>query len=168
MYGCLNLIKYHIRRIEKEISNRKKIIKILKRGKYAIISMCKHNEPYIVTLSYGYDETKDAIYIHCAKEGQKIDFLNSNPFICGTVIEDNGYKEGCGQTYRSVVFRGKMFIVEDIEEKKYGFEILLHQLEDNPTIIKEKFLKKDESYENSGMLRIDINQISAKEEKAES
>lgn len=168
MDWCSKLSKYHIRRIEKEIVNKKIISEILKSNKYAVISMCKHNEPYIVTLSYGYDEIKDAFYIHCAKEGQKIDFLNSNPFVCGTVIEDNGYKEGCGQTYRSVVFRGKASVVQDLEEKKYGFEILLQQLENDPSIIKEKFLKKDETYENSGMLRIDINEVSGKEEKAES
>jgi nitroimidazol reductase NimA-like FMN-containing flavoprotein (pyridoxamine 5'-phosphate oxidase superfamily) len=156
-----------MRRIEKEISNQKEIIEILKDGKFVIISMCRNNEPYIVTLSYGYDEIKNAIYIHCAKEGQKIDFLNSNPFICGTIIEDNGYEESCGQKYRSVVFRGKIVIVEELKEKKYGFEILLKQLEKDPNIIKEKFLKKDETYENSGMLRIDINEISGKEEKAE-
>ncbi|MFX1389761.1 MAG: pyridoxamine 5'-phosphate oxidase family protein [Promethearchaeota archaeon] len=160
--------KYHMRRIEKEISNKKDIVEILKSSKFAVISMCKMNEPYIVTLSYGYDEFKNTLYFHCAKEGQKIDFLNSNPLICGTVIEDNGYEDGCGQIYRSVVFRGKAVIVEELEEKKYGFNILLNQLENDPNTTKEKFLKKDETYENSGMLRIDITEISGKEEKAES
>jgi nitroimidazol reductase NimA-like FMN-containing flavoprotein (pyridoxamine 5'-phosphate oxidase superfamily) len=157
-----------MRRIEKEISNKRDIVEILKSRKFVVISMCRRNEPYIVTLSYGYDENKNALYIHCAKEGQKIDFLNSNPLICGTVIEDNGYEDGCGQTYRSVVFRGKATIVKKLKEKKYGFDVLLNQLENYPNTTKEKFLKKDETYENSGMLRIDITDISAKEEKAES
>ena len=157
-----------MRRIEKEISDRESLIKILTGGKYTVISMCKENEVYLVTLSYGYDESKNALYFHCAKEGQKLDFIKSNPFVCGTVIEDNGYEEECGQTYRSVVFRGKMVIVEDLQEKKIGFNVLLNQLENDPNTTKNKFLNKDETYENLGMLRLDINEISGKEEKAES
>ena len=130
--------------------------------------MCKENEVYLVTLSYGYDEPKNALYFHCAKEGQKIDFIKSNPFVCGTVIEDNGYKDGCVQAYRSVVFRGKMVVVEDLHEKKIGFDVLLNQLENDPSTIKNKFFKKNETFENLGLLRLDINEISGKEEKAES
>jgi len=59
-------------------------------------------------------------------------------------------------------------MVEDLQEKKYGFDILLNQLENDPRVIKHKFLKKDETYENSGMLRVDLTEISGKEEKAES
>lgn len=157
-----------MRRIEKEISSQEELIRILKNGKYTIISLCKENEPYIVTLSYGYDESRHALYFHCAKEGQKINFIQSNPYICGTVIEDNGYKEGCGQIFRSVVFRGKMVIIESLGEKKNGLDILINHLENDPISVKNKFLKKENSYENLGMLRLDITEISGKEEKAES
>lgn len=157
-----------MRRIEKEIKDKEELVKILKGGKYTVISLSKENEPYLSTLSYGYDESKNALYFHCAKEGQKIDFIKANPYVCGTVIEDNGYEEACGQTFRSVVFRGKMVIIENLEEKKYGFDILLNQLEEDPNIIKNKYLKKDETYENSGMLRLDITDITGKEQKAES
>lgn len=157
-----------MRMVEKEIKDKKDLIEILKKGNYSVISMCKENEPYIVTLSYGYDESKHALYFHCAKEGQKIDLIKANPSVCGTVIEDNGYEEGCGQAFRSVVFRGNMITVETIDEKKSGFEILLNQLEKDPITIKNKFFKKDETYNNSGMLRLDITEISGKEEKAES
>ena len=166
--SVLLLAKYHVRRKEKEIINKEEMIELLKKGKFATISMCKKNEPYIVSLSYGYDESKNALYFHCAKEGQKIDFINVNPYVCGTVIEDNGYEERCGQRYRSVVFRGKMNIIETLEEKKIGFTVLLNQLENDPIATKNKFLKKDETYENSGMLRLDITEITGKEEKAES
>ncbi|MFX0032132.1 MAG: pyridoxamine 5'-phosphate oxidase family protein [Candidatus Hodarchaeota archaeon] len=160
--------KYHLRRIEKEVSDKEVLLEILKNGKFAIISLCKENEAYLVTLSYGYDEIKNSLYFHCAKEGQKIDFIKSNPFVCGTVIEDNGYEEGCGQAYRSVVFRGKMEILVELQEKKYGFKVILNQLESDPELIKNKFLKKDETYENAGMLRLDITEITGKEEKADS
>ena len=157
-----------MRRVEKEISEKNDLTMILKGGKNTTISMCKENEAYLVTLSYGYDESKNALYFHCAKEGLKIDFIKSNPFVCGTVIEDNGYESSCGQAYRSVVFRGKMVIVEDLQDKKIGFDVLLNQLENDPNTIKNKFFEKDDTYENTGMLRLDITEISGKEEKAES
>jgi nitroimidazol reductase NimA-like FMN-containing flavoprotein (pyridoxamine 5'-phosphate oxidase superfamily) len=162
------MTKYHMRRIEKAISEKNDLTTILKGGKYTIISMCKENEAYLVTLSYGYDENKQALYFHCAKEGQKIDYIKSNPNVCGTVIEDKGYEDGCGQTYRSVVFKGKMNIVDDLSEKKFGFEVLINQLETDPQAVKIKFLKEDKTYKNTGMLRLDIEEISGKEEKAES
>jgi hypothetical protein len=157
-----------MRRTEKEIKDKEELVEILLGGKYAIISLSKENEPYIVTLSYGYDESKSALYFHCAKSGQKIDFLKANPYVCGTVIEDNGYEEACGQTFRSVVFRGKIVIIEKINEKKYGFNILLTHLEENPNQIRNKYFKKDETYENFGMLRLDITNITGKEQKVES
>jgi hypothetical protein len=162
------LPKYHLRRKEKEITDKTELLEVLKGGKFAIISLSKENEPYIVSLSYGYDESKNALYFHCAKDGQKIEFIKSNPYVCGTIIEDNGYEDRCGQTYRSVVFRGKMNIVEELEEKKFGFNVLLNQLENDPIATKNKFLTKDETYENSGMLRLDITDITGKQEKAES
>ena len=161
------MTKYHMRRVEKEISEKQELIEILNNGKYTIISMCKQNEAYLVTLSYGYDKIKNSLYFHCAKDGQKIDFIKFNPNVCGTVIEDNGYEDGCGQAYRSVVFKGNMFIVEDILEKKYGFSILINHLEKDPKATIKKFLKNDEIYENTGMLRLDIKEISGKEEKAD-
>ena len=157
-----------MRRIEKEISNKEELLEIIKKGKYTTISLCKENEPYLVTLSYGYDDNNHTLYFHCAKEGQKIDFINSNPNVCGTIIEENGYIDGCGQTFRSVVYRGKMKIIKSLEEKRKGLEILIEHLEPDPKSIKNKFLNKESSYKNLGMLRLDITDISGKEEKAES
>ena len=157
-----------MRRIEKEISNKEELTDILKNGKYTTISLSKENEPYIVTLSYGYDIDKHALYFHCAKEGQKIDFIKFNPNVCGTVIEENGYIDGCGQAFRSVIYRGRMEIIETLEEKKKGLDILINHLERDPILIKNKFLNKDNSYEKLGMLRLDITDISGKEEKADS
>jgi len=50
-----NMVNYHMNKKEREIVDRNVLIGILKQGKYATVSMCRDNEPYIVTLSYGYD-----------------------------------------------------------------------------------------------------------------
>lgn len=126
--------------------------------------MCRDNEPYIVTLSYGFDNANDVLYFHCARQGLKLDFINTNPLVCATIIEDGGYIiDECGHNYRSVVFWGKMEIVTDLNEKKVGMSILLNHLETKPEIIKEKLLKSDSYYPNKmEVLKLSITQIHAK------
>ena len=161
------MARYHIRRKEKEITDDREILDIIKNGKFTSISMSKKNEPYIITLSYGYDLTKNALYFHCG-EGQKIDFIKSNPYVCGTIIEDNSYQEDCIQAFRSVVYRGKITIITEIEEKKHGFVILIDHLEKNPNETKKKLLNSEDVYIKPVILRLDIEDITCKEEKAES
>jgi len=157
-----------MRRNEKEITEKDELIQIIKAGKFATISMAKDNEPYLVTLTYGYDLTKNALYFHCAKEGLKINFLKYNPNVCGTIVEDGGYSDGCIQIFRSVVFRGKMVVVDKIEEKKCGFDVMINHLESDKNIVKDKNLNSDDAYIKPAMLRLDISHITGKEEKAES
>ena len=155
--------KYHMHKQEREITTHQELIDILKRGKFVTISMCRNDEPYIVTLSYGYDEQKHALYSHCATKGLKLEFITENPTVCATIIEDLGYmKDECEQHYRSVVFWGKMYLVEALEEKKYGLDILLNHLEENPDPIKKRNIQDDNKYNEVGILRLDIEVLSGK------
>ncbi|MBN1119300.1 MAG: pyridoxamine 5'-phosphate oxidase family protein [Bacteroidales bacterium] len=155
---------YHLHnRPNREIKNSAEIQRILTNGKYSTISMCRENEPYIVTLSYGYDAENQSLYFHCATKGLKLNFLSSNKKVCATVIEDGGYiSDECGHEYKSVVFWGDMQPVDDPDEKKYGMNILLHHLENKDSVIKEKILKSDESYSKMEILRLDIIHIHGK------
>lgn len=148
---------------EREITDKNTIIEILKNGKFATISMCRANEPYIVTLSYGFDLEQDSLYFHSAKEGLKLEFLRENPNVCGTVVDDLGYiMNDCSHKYRSIVFCGKMAIVEDLEEKKYGFNIILNHLENNPGKVKKKFLKNEQAYDDICIIRLNIIEMTGK------
>ncbi len=155
--------KYHLKKKEKEIKKQDEIFEILKRGRYAVISMCRANEPYIVTMNYGFDENQKCLYFHCAKQGLKTDFIRNNPSVCCSVIEDRGYCHGkCDHSYRSVVFLGIMYEVENIKEKKHGLDVLLNHLEKNPDPIKKKILKDKTCYEGVNILRLDIKEITGK------
>ena len=113
------MARYHMHKREKEIKDQNVLKEILENRKYAVVSFCRGNEPYLVTMNYGYDRNKNALYFHCALKGLKLDFIRYNPEVCGTVIEDRGYvKDDCKQVYRSVVFWGKMYVIEGMEEKK--------------------------------------------------
>lgn len=155
---------YHLlNRPNREITSSDEIVDILKNGKYTTISMCSNNEPYIITLSYGYDHENNSLYFHSAKQGLKLDFIKSNPNVCATVIEDGGYIIGeCGHKYRTVVFRGNMTIVNDIDEKKHGMNILLTHLESDPVVIKEKLVKSEGYDSKMEVLKLSIVQITGK------
>ncbi|HPI68232.1 MAG TPA: pyridoxamine 5'-phosphate oxidase family protein [Bacteroidales bacterium] len=158
------MTQYHLyNRPNRELKQKSDIDAILNKGKFAVISMCRNNEPYIVTLSYGYDSEKKTLYFHSAKNGLKLDFINSNKRVCATVIEDGGYiTDKCEHEYKSVVFRGDMQIVNDIDEKKHGMNILLHHLEKKDSIIEEKLIRSYDSYSKMEILRLDIKQIHGK------
>jgi len=155
--------KYHMKKKEREITDKNTIIEILKNGKFATISMCRANEPYIVTLSYGFDFKRNSLYFHSAKEGLKVEFLRENSNVCGTIVDDLGYvMSDCSHKYRSIVFWGKMATVQDLEEKKYGFNIILNHLEDNPGKVKKRFLKNEQAYDNICIIRLNIIEMTGK------
>ncbi|MBV7273850.1 pyridoxamine 5'-phosphate oxidase family protein [Clostridiaceae bacterium UIB06] len=155
--------KYHMRKKDRQINDENELSEILLQGKYAVISMCRNNEPYIVTLSYGYDKSKNALYLHTGLKGLKIDFITYNPNVCATIIDDRGYVIGeCGHKYRSVVIDAKISLVESLEEKKYGMEVILNHLEDIPSVVKEKSLKNENMYNNIAILKMDIISLSGK------
>lgn len=156
--------KYHLHnRPDRELKSETDINAILKNGKFAVISMCREYEPYIVTLSYGYDSERRALYFHCAQRGLKLDFIAANNKVCATVIEDGGYIKGeCEHEFRSVVFWGNMQVVKELEEKKHGMNILLQHLEGQDPVIRQKMLKAEGSYSKMEILRLDIEEIHGK------
>lgn len=157
-------MNYHIRRSEREISDNEEFIAILSNCKYAIISLCKNNQPYIVTLSYGYDNNENALYFHCAKEGQKIDFIRSNPYACVTIIDDDGFDmNSCEHAYKSLVIRGSIELVNEKDIADHAIQLMILQLEKNePEKFMEKLKNGNKSYDNMQILRMKIESITGK------
>jgi nitroimidazol reductase NimA-like FMN-containing flavoprotein (pyridoxamine 5'-phosphate oxidase superfamily) len=162
-YEEFNLSTFHPRRIEREITDLNEIKRIIKNGKYTSISFSKDNEPYIVTLSYGFDEENDCLYFHCALDGEKMRYIEVNNHVCATIIEDHGYQvEKCTHSYSSLILRGNMYVVNGIDEKKHGIDVLLSHLEKEPYISKKKNTLSDKSYEKVKILCFKIASISGK------
>jgi nitroimidazol reductase NimA-like FMN-containing flavoprotein (pyridoxamine 5'-phosphate oxidase superfamily) len=155
---------YHlINRPNRELTSEADIQEILKKGKFVVISMCRDNEPYIVTLSYGFSPENNTMYFHCAKQGMKLELIAFNPSVCATVIEDGGYvSDQCEHNYKTAVFRGTMSIVTDLDEKRYGMSVLVNHLESAPEAISRLLLKSDEAFSRMDVLKLEIKQITAK------
>ncbi|MFW9806498.1 MAG: pyridoxamine 5'-phosphate oxidase family protein [Candidatus Thorarchaeota archaeon] len=154
-----------IRRKEKAIESKDEIIAIIKKAKYITIAMSLDNEPYLVTLSHGYDEENYCIYFHCAHEGKKIDILKKNNIVWGQALDDEGYVEGaCDHLYATAEFRGRVIFPKEKEEKRRALEVMSHQLEPDPTkVIEEQITDKSLKRVNIG--KIEIEYMSGKKSK---
>jgi len=119
------------------------------------------DQPYLVSLSHGYDEKRNCLYFHCAAEGKKLVFLNANNTVWGQAILDYGYVEGeCDHRYACVHFSGKVHFIASLDEKRLAVECMIRQLDKNPEALIAKL-----SAERLGKVvigRIDISYLSGK------
>jgi uncharacterized protein len=159
--------RYHVRRSDRELTDPAEIDAILTEGKYVTIALAREGEPYLVTMSYGFDVERRALYFHAATEGLKYAFMETNPRVCATVILDGGYVRGeCEHHYTSAVMRGRLSRVTDSSELRYGMRVLLDHLEkDSPEYAQTPGLERDEAYERMAVLRLDIDEVTAKRGK---
>lgn len=153
---------HEIRRKEKAITNLNHMKKILQQTKYITLAMCENNEPYLTTLSHGYEPEHNIIYFHCASEGKKIDILKKNKTVWGQALLDKGYVEGtCDHLWATVMFHGTASFITDAGGKRHALEVMITQLEPNPEqVIKEQITEKSLNRVNIG--RIDIDYMSGK------
>lgn len=151
-----------IRRKEKIVTDGNEKILPFKTAKYVTIAMCEGNQPYLVTLSHGYDEENNCIYFHCAREGKKVDILEKNREVWGQALLDKGYQQGsCDHLYHTTQFRGEVSFVEDVNEKKRALKIMISQREEDPERVIKRQVKTD-SVNRVNVGRIDIGYISSK------
>ncbi|MHA1259441.1 MAG: pyridoxamine 5'-phosphate oxidase family protein [Candidatus Heimdallarchaeaceae archaeon] len=154
-----------IRRKEKAIDDIERLKEIIQTAKYITLAMCKDNEPYLVSLSHGYNSEQHCLYFHCASEGKKISILKENNTIWGQALLDYGYVQGeCDHNYASVHFRGRVIFIEDYEEKKAALINMISKLDETPNIIIDKQLA-DESFSKVTVGKIEIEYMSGKKAK---
>ena len=119
-----------MRRSDREITDRAEIDEILNANAVCTIALADGGTPYAVTMNYGYAD--GCLYLHCAREGRKIDILRRNPAVAFSVYDSAeivGGKEACDWTsrYRSVYGEGKAEFLESVDEKRRGLLALMRQ-----------------------------------------
>ena len=159
----IDVIMKGIRRKEKAIEDVNEMKAIITQAQHVTFAMCKDNEPYLVTVSHGYDPEKNCIYFHCARDGKKMDILKENNLVWGQALIDKGYIQGkCDHLYATTQFKGKVVFVEDFEEKKEALLNMIEKLDDNPKDVVDKQLT-EKSITRVVIGRIDIDYLSGKE-----
>lgn len=154
-----------IRRKEKAITDVNEMKQILQKAQYITIALCKDNQPYLVTLSHGYDPEKEVIFFHCASQGKKTDYLTANSVVWGQALLDHGYAQGaCDHLYATTQFKGKVSFVHNLEEKRQALVNMVQKLDENPQGIIDTQLK-EKSIAKVTIGRIDIEYMSGKKQK---
>lgn len=153
-------MSFHVRRKEREITDSAEMRQVLKTTKYVTIALSMKDEPYLVSLSHGYDEEKNCLYFHCAPEGKKLVYAQANNRVWGQAVLDFGVTEECDYAYASVQFAGTMSMITDLQEKINAMNALVRQVSLNP---EEKLAKITlGKLDKTTMGRIDITYMSGK------
>ncbi|CCH50093.1 pyridoxamine 5'-phosphate oxidase family protein [Pseudodesulfovibrio piezophilus] len=119
-----------MRQEKREIKDKKTVEELLCGCRTMQLGLWDGKEPYVVTVNFGYAD--GAIYFHSAQEGRKMDCIKQNGLVSFvSVIESNVVtaEKACGYTthYTSVTGFGHAQILESIEEKTAGLDIIMGQ-----------------------------------------
>ena len=150
-----------MRRDERKIANRSEIDEIIKKSDVCRIAFANENTPYVIPVSFGYDGKN--IFIHTAKTGRKIDFIEKNNLVCFEfdvdvkTIEDKAIPCKWTSAYKSVIGYGKMIELTEFDDQENAInQIMLHY--------SGKEWKFDERMLKSVKLwKIEIDEISGKQ-----
>ena len=153
---------YEMRLKKKEVTDRKWMEDILKRGRYMHLGMADAaGSPYVVPIGYGYGD--GAIYIHGASEGRKNDILAVNPRVCFQVTLDaevvpNDIAAKFSMKYRSVTGFGTVRSLTDPRERNAALKILMDHYSGPHT----DFPEDSEMHKKLWVARLDIDGMTGK------
>ncbi len=150
-----------MRRKDREITDLKDIEGILGRGFVCHLGLTDGARAYIVPLNYAYMD--NAIYIHSASEGKKIDMMKANNNVCFQIdintndIERRG-DEPCewGTKFECIMGTGKARFLEDPKEKCAALNLIVGRY------AKRKFEFPESEVSATTVIKIEIEEISGK------
>lgn len=105
-----------MRRFKQELSleDCQKVLDEEIRGVLSVIG--DEGYPYGIPVDYYYDKDDNAIYIHGAKQGHKIDSIKANNKVCFTTYNKGFIKEGdWALNPSSVIIFGEAELIDDIK-----------------------------------------------------
>jgi nitroimidazol reductase NimA-like FMN-containing flavoprotein (pyridoxamine 5'-phosphate oxidase superfamily) len=149
-----------MRRKEKQVTNPTEIDAIIYRSEVCRLAMARDNSPYMVPLCFGYDG--EAIYLHTAMEGQKIDYIQANPRVCfelesGVRIlpsEDMACKWSF--KFESVIGFGTISELVEPGEKEHGLNQIMHHYSGKEWSFRKK------AFDKARVWKITIDSMTAK------
>ena len=144
---------------KRRITNKKTIDEIIKKAKVCRIGLSDNNMPYVLPLSFGYED--NCLYFHSSQQGKKIDILRKNNNVCFEVdvdVELVKAQKACkwDVKYYSVIGFGKAYFVEDLAEKRKAFGIIMAHYSSEAFDYPEKKLVK------AALIRIEIESMTGK------
>ncbi|UTC51868.1 pyridoxamine 5'-phosphate oxidase family protein [Treponema sp. OMZ 855] len=153
-----------MRRSDREVTDYQQIYAIIEKAKVVHIGMIDNDHPYVVPMQYGFIFTDGrlTLYVHCAKEGRKLDILKKNPCVFieletdVTIVSGGDIPCKYGSEYASVMGDGTAVIVEDVAEKIFGLRLMMKTQSGRDFEITEQMAA------SVTVLRIDVPYVTAK------
>lgn len=137
---------------------------ILRRGRVLHLGLQDGDAPYVVPVNYGFavEDGKRVLYFHGARAGKKLDLLRRNPNAAFCVDLDLGLLRGgracsCSFRYESVLGRGTVTELQDLEEKRRGLSRIFAQYAPEAP-----FEAPDGALEQTAVLRLEITACTGK------
>ena len=114
-----------MRRVDRQMAETE-AKELLGRGEYGILALIdEEGRPYGVPLNYVY--ANDAVYVHCALQGKKLNAIAANPQVCFTVVGNTQVlPDKFATNYESVMVFGPAAIV-DAAEKEFALEAIIQR-----------------------------------------
>jgi nitroimidazol reductase NimA-like FMN-containing flavoprotein (pyridoxamine 5'-phosphate oxidase superfamily) len=149
-----------VRRNEREITDPGTLESILKSARVLRLGLSDGDQPYVVPLNFGYRD--QALYIHSARQGRKLDIIKKNNRVCFEADVDHEIVEAeraCDWTmkYRSVVGFGIASLVEDLPGKREALEVIMGQYSDRSFTFEDKIVEK------TAIIKVEIESMSGKQ-----
>ena len=127
-YDNIELTK--IRRKDRAVEDDLWIKEYLRKSVFASIASLYGDQPFINSNIYVYDEEKNAIYFHTAKQGRTRHNAENSKKVCFSISEigrmlpaDVALEFSC--EYKGVIVFGELTIIENEAEAKYALQLLL-------------------------------------------
>jgi uncharacterized protein len=152
-----------MRRKDREITEKADLLKIVEKADVCRIAFAVDNEPYIVTLNFGFEWNENLVmYFHCAREGHKLEMLEQNSRVCFEMDVDHELITGetsCGYTmcFKSVVGYGKLTKVVSDEERSMGLNLLMEHYGAQPP-----FAYQPSVMSVTEILKLEVSEITGK------
>lgn len=119
------------------ITNPTEIEEIIRRCPYCMVGLTdEEGNPYVVPMNFAYEA--GTIYLHSGLDGGKIEMARRHPQVCITFCEGHELvymhqQIACSYSMksRSVICRGMVRFITEMEEKRRVLNLLMRQYTDN-------------------------------------
>jgi len=149
-----------MRRKDKEIPDKTEIESIILRSSVCRLALADQNQPYIVPLSFGYEDNK--LYFHSAPSGKKLDIIKKNNRVCfefdidcEVITSDKACK--WGMKYKSVIGFGTASFIENFDSKCRALDIIMRQYSDR------SFEYPENKVKNTVVIQVEIAHMTGKQ-----
>jgi uncharacterized protein len=152
-----------MRRVDKEITDRGELRRILSEARICRLAMWDGERPYLVPLTFALDG--DDLVLHSARNGRKLDVLRRTPSVCFEVeegVEVVRAATACGfsMRFRTVIGFGVVEFVDDRDERARLLALFGARFGAPPGPVPESEL------ERTCLLRVRVHELTGKRSPA--